>query len=348
MKKILLISLLLLTGCAKLSYLVEQGLGQLKLQWRGKKISKVLKDPKISNEIKNKIKDIQTYKKYFYDYFQREESDIYSKVTFLEGKAVTHLVIVSYFDKVEPLKTSFPFYGSFPYLGFFKEKSALKYQEKMKNKDFHTYKRPVSAYSTLGSLEDRILSSFFSFNKYDLAELIFHELFHTIFFVKSNVDLNENLANYFGKEMMYEYFADDKDFLDKRSKKEEKNKEIRQFLVKQINDYKKFLSERIPKDLEDSYNNLNQFLSEEFRPKAEKKCKKLEIESRNCFLLKQKWNNASFAAFMTYEEKGEFIGKLRVKNQFNIKEFLVFLEKKYNQYKKLDLEGSFTTYLEKL
>src|SRR5690606_28211743 len=54
-----------------------------------------------------------------------------------------------------------------------------------------------------------ILSSFFYYDDLDLAELIFHELFHTIFFIKDDVDLNENLANYFGKELVRLYFKDD-------------------------------------------------------------------------------------------------------------------------------------------
>ena len=61
-------------------------------------------------------------------------------------------------------------------------------------------------YSTLGYFDDPILSSFFNYNKFDLTVLIFHELFHTIYFYKNKVQLNENLANFFGREMAIEYY----------------------------------------------------------------------------------------------------------------------------------------------
>ncbi len=348
MKVIIILSVFLLSGCAKFVYLVEQGIGQLSLQWKGKKISKVLNDPEVGEEIKSKIKDIGAYKTHFYEYFEKKETDIYSKVTFLDRDAVTYLVIVSYFDKVEPLKTSFPFYGKFPYLGFFKEKSAFKYVEKMKKKDYHTYKRPVQAYSTLGNFEDRILSTFFEFNKYDLAELIFHELFHTVFFVKSNVDLNENLANYFGKEMMKEYFSNDQETLNERTKRSERSKKIRMALVKLINDYKDDLGKNRPKDMKESFKHLENYLATVFRPSIENTCNDLGIEKKKCYPLKRNWNHASFSAFMTYENKGAFIKDLREKKNFTLKQYLAFLEQEYEKFKDLDSKKSFTKYLEGL
>ena len=66
----------------------------------------------------------------------------------------------------------------------------------------------MHAYSTLGYFNDHILSSFFYYNEHQLAEMIFHELFHTIFFVKNEVDLNENLAQYFAQQLTMEFFKD--------------------------------------------------------------------------------------------------------------------------------------------
>ena len=218
----------------------------------------------------------------------------------------------------------------------------------MKRKNFHTYKRPVQAYSTLGNFEDRILSTFFEFDKYDLAELIFHELFHTIFFVKSNVDLNENLANYFGKELMKEYFTKDKAVLNERIKKFEKSKTIRLALVKLINTYKEELKKNKPENVEQSYSFLKNFLEQTFNPSIEKTCSNLGLNRQKCYPLKRKWNHASFSAFMTYEKKGAFIDKLRKKNNFTLKEYLVFLDKHYLKFKKSNKKIAFSKYLEGL
>jgi len=339
--------LIMLTSCAKLSYLAEQGVGQLRLQWNGKKVEKVLSDPEVKNEVKEKIKKIEVYKKYFYDYFEKKPSAIYSKVTFLENQAVTHLVIASYYDRVEPLKTSFPFMGAFPYLGFFKEKSAIKYQEKLEKKDYHTYKRPVYAYSTLGKLQDRILSSFFRYSDEGLAELIFHELFHTIFFVKSNVDLNENLANYFGKEMMKEYFHFDEAKNQKMNSSYKSSKVIRSTLVSLIKKYKAGIKKKPIKSPKEGKERLNSFLENSFFPKIKKTCSELGL--KKCFPLEMKWNHASFSAFMTYEKKGEFIKDLRSKYKIkNLKEYYHFLESQLEIFKKEKKYKSFTKHLEGL
>ena len=76
----------------------------------------------------------------------------------------------------------------------------LTFKKKQEEKDFVTYRRPVTAYSSLGNFDDPILSTFFLFSEKGLIELVFHELYHTLFFVKNQVDLNENLATYFSQK----------------------------------------------------------------------------------------------------------------------------------------------------
>ena len=205
---VILILIFTLGGCAKFSYLIEQGSGQFKLLFDAKENKKILEDPDIPENYKKKIKLVQIYKSYFYKYWNKKETKIYSKTTILNRKAVSYLVITSPFDQIYANKECFPITGCFPYLGFYKKEKADKYAETKKKEGF-TFVRPVYAYSTLGYFTDTILSSFFQYEEFDLAELIFHELFHTIFFLKNEVDLNENLANYFGREMAFEYFKFD-------------------------------------------------------------------------------------------------------------------------------------------
>ena len=187
----------LLCGCAQVGYLYEQGIGQWTLLSDAEENAVVLEKKELKESDKEKIKQIEKLKKYFYGYWEKEETKIYSKTTILKQDAVSYLVIVSPTNEIKPIETCFPFMGCFPYLGFFNEKSAKEFAQKNESEDKITWIRPVYAYSTLGYLTDTILSSFFYYNEYELAELVFHELFHTIFFVKNDVDLNENLAMHF-------------------------------------------------------------------------------------------------------------------------------------------------------
>src|SRR5690606_2478177 len=131
----------------------------------------------------------------FYHYFDAKPTSIYSKTTMLENPAVSYLVIATPHTSLEPHQFKFPFVGSFPYIGFFNKDSAQKFARELEeDENLVTWVRPVYAYSTLVYFEDRILSSFFHYEDVELAELIFHELVHSCFFIMDEVDLNEHMA----------------------------------------------------------------------------------------------------------------------------------------------------------
>jgi hypothetical protein len=338
---ILLISL----SCAKFAYLTEQGIGQARLQWKGVDNETILKDPKVSDAAKRKIELVEEYKKFFYHYFSSKPKSIYTKTTMLDGKAVTYLVIASQFNKIEANEFSFPFMGSFPYLGFFNQYSAKKFAKGLEDdENLVTWVRPVYAYSTLGYLEDRILSSFFEYDDVELAELVFHELFHTVFFIKNEVDLNENLANFYGKELLKEYFKGQPQ-LDFYFRMEQKKKKINLRIVELVGILKTefsklggFLTKEKASEL------TERFVSEVFRPDIKNLCLKLEIEQDDCEL-KDEWNQARFAAFMTYEEEQDFIEKLMLEKKLNLKNYLGWLKQEYKAYESQKEIQSFTDYL---
>ena len=69
----------------------------------------------------------------------------------------------------------------------------------LKKEGFDTRVGEVSAWSTLGFLNDPILSSFLDRPDGSLAELIIHELTHGTLFVKNSLEYNENLADFVGE-----------------------------------------------------------------------------------------------------------------------------------------------------
>jgi predicted aminopeptidase len=339
--KLALVTLLLLSSCAKVGYVFEQGVGQFSLLMSGVDNQKMLEDPKVKTEHKEKIRKIEKYKKYFYDYFEKETTDIYSETTILKGKAVTYLVIRSPFNEIKAIEECFIFAGCFPYLGFFKENSALKFSKDQEDDGMVTYVRPVYAYSTLGNFEDNILSSFFYYDDTSLAELIFHELFHTVFFAKDEVDLNENLANYFGQEMVIDYFKMDKKQQSERRASREKSSNLSLEVVLQANKLQELYKKLEPKTKEASKVILKDFLETSFKPSVEKKCTELGIELGKCFPLKRKWNNASLAAFLTYEKSMDKIKSIRDSKGLSLKDFFGYIEKEYNSYRDSSSKESF-------
>jgi predicted aminopeptidase len=341
----ILLFLSLCTGCTMLGYMSEQGVEQVKLQWSGRDNEEFLNDPKVSEEMKRKVLLVGEYKKFFYHYFGEKSTSIYSKTAMLSNKAVTYLVIASTHTKIEAREFEFPIMGSFPYLGFFKKDSANAFAEKLnKEENLVTYVRPVYAYSTLGYLEDRILSSFFEYDDVELAELVFHELFHTVFFIKDEVDLNENLANLYGKELLQEYFKGRPELLIYLEMEEKKTQ-----LAKRVVELIDILQTEFAKlggFITDEKADLltQRFVTEVFKPEVRHFCVKVQLPDDECEI-KEEWNQASFAAFLTYEEDQDFLGNLMKQNNFDLKQYLKWLRMEYKNFDDQDKVESFTDYL---
>ena len=237
--------------------------------------------------------------------------------------------------------------GCFPYLGFFNLNSAEEFAKRKQDEQFITWIRPVYAYSTLGYFTDNILSSFFHYKDYELAELIFHELFHTIFFVKNDVDLNENLAMYFSKEMLEGYFKSvhREDYLRVHLKEDNEDKELSLLLVKLVGELNEIYKNEHPTNPKDAEIVLNNFLEKKFKVEILKKCIDLNIEPKNCHPLDKKWNNARFAAFLTYEKNSDEIEKLHKKLGIDLKNYLQYIEKKHEDFMKQNQVKDFSSYL---
>lgn len=332
--KLLLLLTIFLCGCAKLGYIYDQSSGYLSLLMDSRKNEEILQDKRIPEKYKKKIRKIIEYKKYFYKYFGEEETGIYSKTTVLKKPAVTYLVIASPYNEIKAIDFSFPLIGKFPYIGFFDPKKALAKEEELKGMSYVTYQRPVYAFSTLGYFEDRILSSFFYFDDFNLSELVFHELFHTIFFMKNDVDLNENLANYFGKELALIYFKGQKEIIKKQQKYLSNMRKISSKLQKLTVQLEKEYAQ-IKEAPRSSYERvLEEFLDVKLRPQIAELCDRLKVSDSNCYPLNTKWNNAKLAAYKSYEKSQDFFEQLHKKVGLDLKGYYRLLKAQYKKYTK--------------
>lgn len=342
------LALLLITSCAKLSYLTSQSVGQLKLQWNGRKNEEVLKDPKVKESHKKKIKLIKKYKTYFYDYFKLKEQDIYSQTTFLKSQAVTYLVTASPYHRIKPKEFSFPFVGAFPYIGFFNKEDAEEFADDLEIDNNFTHMRPVYAYSTLGYFEDRILSSFFVYNEEELAELIFHELFHTIFFIKDEVELNENLANFFSKKMKQEYFQYSEDKIKEIQAENELIDQFNLILAENFKELDKYLKNKFKNEnlrnkkiLEET---IKDYQNKHIWPKLASFCS-LDKKPYLCSSINQFWNTARMAGFLTYESENNFFEQDFTQRKLSLLKYFKYLEKSYENYKKSSTKMEFIEFL---
>ena len=320
--------------------MTKQGIGHMSLEWDGRDNKEVLEDTEVSAEHKRKIRLIEKYKDYFYEYFKLDKKPIYGQTTFLKDTAVTYLVIASPKNEIKAVRHSFPFVGEFPYRGYFNKNDANAFMDQQEKLNLSTYMRPVYAYSTLDRtpFDDNILSSFFYYNDEQLAQLIFHELTHTIFFIEDEISLNESLAEVISDDLLISYFKrkqKDVDLIILKQKKDEKIREAISNLTKQLN-----LNYKRDKDYAKV---LESFLEDKFYPTIESICKAQEIQK--CWPLKNTWNNARFAAFSTYQTQQNFLKDLKTKLNLSSRDFLSLLQKEYAQFSKSDIDKTFKSYL---
>jgi predicted aminopeptidase len=202
-KKVFFVVLALLAGLLIYHYeLVMYGLsqagGQLEIVWHARPIEEALDDPDFPDSLKANLRLIDEIKRFAFDSLGINFSKNYSKVYDQKGSELMFVVTACQPFRLEPMQWSFPLIGSFSYKGFFNERKAIALEAALKDKGLDTNIRTAGGWSTLGWLQDPILSNMLAESEADFAETIIHELTHGTLFVKDSLRFNENLATFIG------------------------------------------------------------------------------------------------------------------------------------------------------
>jgi predicted aminopeptidase len=182
-----------------ISYGFSQLTGQLKIVYRSEPGEKVLNDPEAPNAWKEKILTIQKIKKFAFDSLGLKRTNNYTTIYNQHDKPVLWVLTGSKPFKLEAKTWFFPFIGEVSYKGFFNREKGLKALNDLRNAGFDADLSPTGGWSTLGWFRDPILSNMLKKSDGLLAELIIHELTHSTVYLKSEVELNENLATFIGE-----------------------------------------------------------------------------------------------------------------------------------------------------
>lgn len=182
-----------LSSC-QIGYLIKSGYSHLAMLNQKIPISQALQSEKLTEEQKRKILLTQEVRKYAFTKLGFKETKNYTDFVDLGRPYVTYTVMASKKWEFKPHLWNFPIIGKAPYKGFYNEIDAETEADEFKNKDYDTYVRGVTAFSTLGKMNDPLLSSMLAYSDHVLVNTIFHELVHTTLFIKDNIDFNERLA----------------------------------------------------------------------------------------------------------------------------------------------------------
>jgi predicted aminopeptidase len=199
----LFLSMLLLSLCGFLSgcqigYVLKSAGGELEILHQRVPIDDALKDPKISDADKAKIRLAQEARVFAQTDLGLVENKNYTTYVGLDRPYVTYVVSAASQWELTGYTWWFPFTGSVPYKGYFKEQEAKDEEESLQHKNLDTYMRGVSAFSTLGWFRDPLLSSMLRYSDQDLVNTIIHETVHATLYIKSSADFNERMAVFLG------------------------------------------------------------------------------------------------------------------------------------------------------
>jgi predicted aminopeptidase len=313
-------------------YGYDQLKGQLHIVRNVRPLTEMMNDKNVPDSVKNKIAFIDSVKQFAVDTLGLKSSENYTSFYDQGNKPLLWIITASEPYKIKAYEWKFPVLGSVSYKGFFDYDKGKEEEISLAEKGYDTDYSEVSAWSTLGWFHDPVLSNMIYRSKGQLAELIIHELTHATIYLKSNVNLNENLASVCGEEGAIHFL---------RSTYGENSGELRQYIERK-EDYDKFSRQMLigAHMLDSLFTQMNDSLVI-LKLAAKKKIINSIVQSLDTvsFHSKLKYtslfkshlpNNAYFIDFIRYDaQKSEMKNELRKKFNGNISAFIESLRKKY-------------------
>lgn len=291
---------LLNSGC-QMGYLIKSSYHQMGLLYHREPIEKALQDSSLSDEDKRKLLLSQKARLFAEGELHLKVTQNYTSFVKLDRPYVTYVVSAAPKWELKHHFFSYPFVGKMPYKGYFNEADAKELDAEMQRDDFDTFRRGVSAYSTLGWFNDPILSSMLRYKDYDLVNTIIHETVHATLYIKHEADFNERLATFLGNKGM-EIFYLKEEGIDSPTLQKVKadNVDDRLFSV--------FISREL-KSLEDWYSNLQ--LADRNEDSRKKRIQQIQVNFEKDLLPQLKGdaykrfgeidlNNARLLVYRTY------------------------------------------------
>jgi len=192
-------------GCTTVGFYTQAATGQASILMARRDIETVIADPHADPEVVQKLHLVSRLLRFAEDELHLPVGGRYRSYVEVEGAPLWNVVAAPEFD-VAALPRCYPFVGCAIYRGYF-SKAAAEREAARLGRDHDVLVIEVVAYSTLGWFDDPILSSFIHYDEASLADLIFHELAHSVVYVPGDSTFNESFAGFVGNEGALRWLA---------------------------------------------------------------------------------------------------------------------------------------------
>jgi predicted aminopeptidase len=198
---------LLLSGCSEVRYLAQAAGGQLDLIVRARPIAEVLADPATDPETRRKLELVGRVRTFALTELGLPDHGAFINYVDVRRPAVVWNVFAAPPDSVTLRTSCFPVAGCVAYRGYFSEAAARAEAKARQAAGDDVSVGAISAYSTLGILNDPLLSTMLSYSDATLIRTVIHELAHPALYLKDDTVFNESFATAIEEEGMRRYLA---------------------------------------------------------------------------------------------------------------------------------------------
>ncbi|MEO0575731.1 MAG: aminopeptidase [Pseudomonadota bacterium] len=185
-----------LSGC----YYLQAAHGQYQLVAKREPVSAVVAAADTDAERRQKLAVSQSALAFAHDTLLLPDNGSYRQFVDLKRDHVVVNVFAAEPFSVSAKTWCYPFVGCLAYRGYFKQASAERYAQKLRDKGLDVITAKVPAYSTLGRFKDPVLNTMLTRTDAGLANLLFHELAHQVLYVPDDTAFNESFASFVAAE----------------------------------------------------------------------------------------------------------------------------------------------------
>ena len=190
--------LLMLGGCAQLSYYGQSLSGHLSLVRAAKPVDEWLAQPDLDPEVRRQLVLSQSIRDYASSALKLPDNGSYRRYADLKRGAAVWNVVATPELSLQLTTWCYPVMGCAGYRGYFSPDAAREEAQSLRKEGLEPYVYGVPAYSSLGWSNwlggDPLLNTFIRYPEGQLARMIFHELAHQVAYASDDTAFNESFA----------------------------------------------------------------------------------------------------------------------------------------------------------
>jgi predicted aminopeptidase len=179
-------------------YLIRAGWAEARILMRARPIAALVRDSTTDAATRRKLELVLNARAFAADSVKLNARRGFTTYSHIDRDTLVVVLSAAYRDKLRYKTWWFPIVGSVPYKGFFDVHDARRAALDLTRDGFDAYLRPASAFSTLGYLEDPVLSTTLDEDSVELVNTVIHELTHNTFYASGQAVFNESFANFVG------------------------------------------------------------------------------------------------------------------------------------------------------